>query len=162
MSRINNTRIVAADVTTILVTKDDDPSYLRAVKVDTEDSERLSKVRVNNRGYAVVEGKKVDHAVMGHSSNMDTVIDHINGDKLDNRKENLRVLSQPDNANNRHSSRNNTGTVGIAKRTNGNYTYFRATVSDRRQPVTERGDSVGLVRNTPSSLTSMNWVKRRL
>ena len=135
MSRVFNTIKTVEKVTTILVIKDNDPKYLKEVLIDTEDLPLISKVRIK-QGYPWTGGQNLAHKVLGHTSNVDTVVDHINGNTLDNRKANLRVLRQCDNANNRHTSANNTGIVGISKRKNGNYEYFRVTVSDRNHPIT--------------------------
>ena len=136
MSRINNTIKISGNTTTILITKNDDPAYLKEVVIDTASLHLLKKVYVNSRGYAWTNKNNLAHLVTRHTSNMDTVIDHINGNKLDNREINLRVLKQCDNANNRNTSANNTGIVGIARRKNGNYEYFRVTVSNRNHPIT--------------------------
>lgn len=73
-------------------------------KVDDEDFDWLSKFNWNrqlgaSRGYARcgVGGKVLlMHRVIMHCSPNQSV-DHINHDKLDNRKANLRVVSQSDN-----------------------------------------------------------------
>ena len=133
MGRIINTVITEGDTSTVIITKDSDINYIRKIIIDTEDMHLLTgKVYVSTSGYAYITNSKnnLTHRVMGHTSNMLTIIDHINNDKLDNRKSNLRVTTQHKNATNRKTSKNNTGVVGIAKRSNGNYTYYRASISD--------------------------------
>ena len=135
MSRMNNTIKIEGDLVTIFVTKDDDIRYLNEVLIDADDLHLIGKIYVKSNGYVWTNRRNLAHIIMSHGSNLVTVIDHKNGNKLDNRKINLRVLTQCDNANNRNSSQNNTGIVGIARRCNGNYEYFRVTVSDRKHPV---------------------------
>lgn len=53
----------------------------------------------------------------------DYVIDHINGDRLDNRLENLRICTQAQNMyNTKLNKRNKTGYKGVAVYKNGKYT----------------------------------------
>ena len=139
MSKTTNQIILHKDYAIIVVTKSGDSSYLSEVLVDKEDLQKIEKIRVTTRNYAFtcgVPSVNLAHLVMGHISNMKTVVDHINGNTLDNRKSNLRIVSAIDNANNRNTTpRNNTGVVGISFRVNGGYEYYRATVSDRKTPM---------------------------
>lgn len=131
MAKITNTVVVHEGYVVITVKN---VNYEHDVLLDTEDLAVVGKVRVTNRGYAYTcgDGLSVANVVMGHKSNMDTVVDHINCDSLDNRKRNLRIVTQHQNKQNkRNFIRNNTGAVGIAYRKNGNYEYYRVSLTDR-------------------------------
>jgi hypothetical protein len=74
------------------------------VKVDKEDFDELNKYKwyVNSAGYAVRHSGNVpDTIIRMHRVIMNDpdgmVIDHMNHDKLDNRRSNLRVCSRKDN-----------------------------------------------------------------
>lgn len=98
-------------------------SVIAFALVDEPDLEHLTSFRwcLNSFGYAVrgvhKEGggtalRLMHRDILKPSPN--EVIDHINGDRLDNRRSNLRVCSQSNNTKNRGKSRNNkTGFKGI-------------------------------------------------
>lgn len=100
--------------------------------VDEADYEKVSGYswRLNSRGYVITNlprnGAKTQkqvllhHLVLGKPEN-GLVTDHINHDKTDNRKTNLRICTKSQNAHNQGLSRNNTsGYKGVAYETRTN------------------------------------------
>lgn len=78
----------------------------KSTKVDDDDYEKYNHLvwHLSDTGYAV---RKSGKTVRLHRLIMDCpegmVIDHLNGDKLDNRKSNLRICTQSENAKNMHN-----------------------------------------------------------
>ena len=101
------------------------------VLIDAEDWERVSQFKWNvnknvrnkhkgvfyiitNSKGAPKRGMKLHRYIMECPDRM--VIDHVNGDTLDNRKSNLRVCTRADNKRNRPAPSNNTlGYKGVFK-----------------------------------------------
>lgn len=78
------------------------------VLIDTEDIDKLKlhSWRINEKGYIVSSIKRKNIRIHNFILNRDTsnskiVCDHINRNKLDNRKENLRITTQRENNLNR-------------------------------------------------------------
>jgi len=146
--KVYNTKFVQEeDYCKILLTKTTDSEFFKEILIDNELKEILTDVplSVDRKDYVKLRGKQLlHHYVMNFTftSFEDGVIDHINGNPLDNRKTNLRKLSHSDNSSHRtKNSRSNTGVIGVARRTNGEYEYFRATVSDRVTQVDSKAKS---------------------
>lgn len=95
------------------------PKSGKCVKVSPEDYEYLAKFRWHvSNGYAaraVSNGRKnlkhfyMHREIMKPADGME--VDHVNGDRLDNRRENLRIVSHKINIRNTRLSKNNTSGV---------------------------------------------------
>ena len=131
MSKIRNTLFLHNGYAEIVVEKPN--AYKHTTYCDLEDLQSLGgKIRVTNGGYAFTNKGNVAHIVMCHTPSRKLIVVHINGNTLDNRKANLRVVAQSENAQNRHSFvKNNAGTIGVAFRQNGKYQHYKCSVPDK-------------------------------
>jgi len=105
------------------------------------DAEELEKLKhyswcVSAQGYAVanIKGRvvKMNRYILGLDNCVGKIVDHINKNKLDNRKTNLRFCSPKDNARNISVSKNSKSQVlGVRKTKYGKYNV--RIVADRKE-----------------------------
>lgn len=79
--------------------------------IDVEDNDLISKYKWHNsHGYACgkINNKNIRMHVLLMKPPEDMVVDHINKNRLDNRKKNLRIISDPDNSQNQSKRKNAT------------------------------------------------------
>lgn len=111
------------------------------VKIDQEDRERLSHLNwfIDSKGYVYrhrqMDGR--DRPVRMHREIMcapaEMEVDHINGDKLDNRRKNLRLCTRQQNLWNTRSRHTNTsGFKGVDFRPQKNKFRARIRIGHRR------------------------------
>jgi hypothetical protein len=99
----------------------------QSILVDDEDFEELSKYKwYVNSGYAARKRRHPDgtpektyheymhRSILGLEFGIRRAVDHINGDKLDNRRENIRECAQAENCRNRgRTKENKSGFKGV-------------------------------------------------
>jgi hypothetical protein len=117
--------------------------------VDDEDFEKYGHMKWTARPHRgkkyVVNSKKINgkiktlrlHRVILGVTDPKIIIDHINGQPLDNRKENLRIVTNQHNCINRPKQRNNTsGFKGVSLKKYGKrYSYWVATITFNQQKI---------------------------
>ncbi len=109
-------------------------------KVSDSDFENLSKFKWSaeympkrNKYYAIGHTPAYKNSIRMHTVIMSPpkgkCVDHINGDTLDNTRENLRICTQRQNTFNRViSNRNTTGYKGVCKRKRDNGFVYQASI----------------------------------
>lgn len=81
----------------------------QSVKVDDDDYKKYNHLRwhLSDTGYAVRRNNgetiRLHRLIMSCPENM--VVDHLNGNKLDCRKSNMRICTQKENAKNHHNTK---------------------------------------------------------
>lgn len=97
------------------------------ILIDAEDFEKVKRYSwcISKTGYAVANnGKRVMkmHRYILNLDEPNIIVDHIDGNKLDNRKSNLRICKPFENARNvRMRKRNKVGYLGISYTAEGKY-----------------------------------------
>lgn len=108
--------------------------------IDDDDFERVSKYKWHAafsgiRYYAartIKVNRKTKRIYLHHFIlNTKSLVDHKNGNSLDNRKENLEESNYSKNGRNRHKIRNKTGFVGVTYKPKINKFYASITINNR-------------------------------
>lgn len=154
----------------------------KIVTIDFEDRSKLTyPIRIQgDHAYNRGVNEPVAHRILGipPDSSLKYVIDHINGDHLDNRKSNLRIVPFRDNVRNKtHYALNHTGIIGLSKGTftvkNSPNVYMRyvATVTDPNSeidPKTQKGKrytravSYGINRTEEEARQiALDWLRKK-
>lgn len=112
----NNNKIITKDNYVIMNIEKNEKVY--EVKIDIDDIDKIIKYRwfINDSGYAMTHINNINTRMHRLILNFpDCEIDHINRDKLDNRKINLRSATHQENsANNPVRRTNNSGVIGVS------------------------------------------------
>ena len=81
---------------------------------DYENHVKDKSLYLSNKGYAMQNNIGIHRIIMNIIDNKDVQIDHINSNPLDNRRENLRIVTAQQNAYNKKVFKNNkTGYTGV-------------------------------------------------
>lgn len=93
----------------------DNKNYQKAITlIDLEDIEKIKDIKWCQTNEYISSQYGFLHRFLMNCNNKNLVVDHINHNKLDNRKENLRVCTQKENCRNLSlSSKNTSGVIGV-------------------------------------------------
>lgn len=87
------------------------------IQIDPDDYDKYLKGKtlyLSNKGYAMQNNIGIHRIIMDIVDNKEVQVDHINHDPLDNRRQNLRVVTPQQNAYNKSVYKNNeTGYTGV-------------------------------------------------
>lgn len=115
----------------------------------------------NSTGYVYTgKNEKLHRLIMNPPKNK--YIDHINGDGLDNRKSNLRVVSRAENGRNRKLNLNNkSGIKGVRLRKKAGRYYWSADINDLQGKTKEKIASIDKYGNDEAKQICIEWRKAK-
>jgi len=119
-----NIIIIDGDIARIVLYDNSGISKAEAI-IDTEDIEKIRGRKWSRTSHGYVRNKDgyLHHAIVGKQDGLH--VDHINRNKMDNRKENLRIVEIKINlVNTSQFSNNKSGYKGVVKTRSGRWTAF--------------------------------------
>lgn len=133
-TRFDTNKIVNRDGFSEMILYDDHGNEKAVTKIDNDDIDRVSDSRWSLTGGYVANGKNgLLHRFIFRCED-GLIIDHINRDKLDNRKSNLRLASVSENNMNRKLNKGNTsGYTGVSP--NGKAGAWKACIGVDKKPL---------------------------
>ena len=103
--------------------------------IDKDDFDKVSmcnwKLRKDSKTFYALNSNYgfIHRIIMNLNSNDNRQVDHINGNGLDNRKNNLRIVTEYENSRSKHNSHSNTGILRICLDEN-EYPRYRVVYND--------------------------------
>jgi len=116
-----NEIIIYNNYAEIILYNDKNIEIARSI-INIDDIEKINKIKwhLSNTGYAITslperKSKFLHNFILNRIPNKQNCVDHINRNRLDNRKNNLRIVTPQNNSINKGKQSNNTsGHVGVS------------------------------------------------
>lgn len=142
-TRFDKNEIIIENNIAKILLYDNDCNVIDYTIIDVEDINKISKYKISKRdkyAYANINNKSIPiHRIVTNTvdviDKIHNPIDHINGNGLDNRKENLRICSISNNMYNTKNHRNES-IIGVRKHIQkNNYVSYQAYISVNKKQI---------------------------
>lgn len=131
-TKYDSNEIIIVEETSYILLYDNKGNEVGRAIIDTEDLDKISNQKwcLDKNDYVKNSSQKYLHRILLGETNL--YVDHINGNTLDNRKQNLRLCTNADNLKNRVKlpSNNTSGVIGVRFRKDRNKWYSEIKVNE--------------------------------